>query len=150
MRPEFNRQSDSSSSGPIRRNRARSLSYGPASRSSSLQPAPTFAAKVGPSHGQSPTGPSMSPQELHLHQRAHRQQVVQVGGDLVTHANMQSEATSAIMNARAGTAAVFGEAEAVIQSLFPRQPSQRAQSGCVCIQRIAGARWRGRGNYAKD
>ena len=117
VRPEFNRQSDSSSSGPIRRNRARSLSYGPASRSSSLQPAPTFAANVGPSHGQSPTGPSMSHQELHLHQHAHRQQVVQVGVDPVTHANMQSEATSAITNARGETAAVFGEAEAVIQSL---------------------------------
>ena len=73
VRPEFNRQSDCSSSGPIRRNRARSLSYGPASRSLSLQPAPTFAANVGPSHGQSPTGPSMSHQELHLHQHAHRQ-----------------------------------------------------------------------------
>ncbi|CAE7257616.1 RE2 [Symbiodinium sp. CCMP2592] len=131
VRPEAARQSDSSSSGPIRRNRARSLSYGPASRSSSLQPAPTFAANVGPARSQNPTGPNTSHQELHLHQHAHRQQVLQVGVDPVAHANMQSEATSAIMNARAETAAVFGEAEAVIQSLRSENQQLGAQAAAI-------------------
>ena len=79
----------------------------------------------------------MSHQELHLHQHAHRQQVVQVGVDPVTHANMQSEATSAITNARAETAAVFGEAEAVIQSL--RSENQQLGSQAAAIQGEAQA-----------
>ncbi|CAE7264193.1 FAD4L1, partial [Symbiodinium sp. CCMP2592] len=69
--------------------------------------------------------------ELHLHQHAHRQQVLQVGVDPVTHANMQSEATSAIMNARAETAAVFGEAEAVIQSLRSENQQLGAQTAAI-------------------
>ena len=64
-------------------------------------------------------------------------QVVQVGVDPVTHANMQSEATSAIMNARAETAAVFGEAEAVIQSL--RSENQQLGSLAAAIQGEAQA-----------
>ncbi|CAE6943662.1 unnamed protein product, partial [Symbiodinium sp. CCMP2592] len=68
--------------------------------------------------------------ELHLHQHAHRQQV-QVGVDPVTHANMQSEATTAVMNARAETAAVFGEAEAVILSLRSENQQLGAQAAAI-------------------
>ena len=64
-------------------------------------------------------------------------QVVQVGVDPVTHANMQSEATSAITNARAETAAVFCEAEAVIQSL--RSENQQLGSQAAAIQGEAQA-----------
>ncbi|CAE7259623.1 unnamed protein product [Symbiodinium sp. CCMP2592] len=70
-------------------------------------------------------------EELHLHQHAHRQQVLQVVVDPVAHANMQSEATSAIMNARAETAAVFGEAEAVIQSLRSENQQLGAQAAAI-------------------
>ncbi|CAE7274272.1 unnamed protein product [Symbiodinium sp. CCMP2592] len=69
--------------------------------------------------------------ELHLHQHAHRQQVLQVGVDPVTHANMQSEATTAVMNARAETAAVFGEAEAVIMSLRSENQQLGAQAAAI-------------------
>ena len=50
---------------------------------------------------------------------------------------MQSEATSAITNARAETAAVFGEAEAVIQSL--RSENQQLGSQAAAIQGEAQA-----------
>ena len=112
------RPSDSSSSGPIRRSRTRSLSHGPMVRSTSLQPAPTFASDVpGPSPSRSPQNPNVTHQELHLHQHAHRQQVVQVGVDPLVHASMQSQAAAAVSNARAETVVVHGEAEAVINSL---------------------------------
>ena len=91
--------SDSSSSGPIIRSRARSMSH--VVRSSSLQPAPTFASYVpGPSQSRNPSSSSVTHQELHLHQHAHGQQVVQVGIDPMVHADMQSQAASAVSNAK--------------------------------------------------